>query len=186
MKYTATYTGGITDYSVPLEASAGLARKFGYDIPKDRLSGLSGMFPSPIDTVQDALSKIMPILAGTGTVELARQVRAADISDGLSHTFMLTEVAGRPQRWQGGAWTGVNEPLNAAWSDPRTILQIEGVSTGNRTCLLQCDNSNEIYSFHPSGVNFLFADGHVELATKETDPRVILAWVSYNRADAAP
>jgi prepilin-type processing-associated H-X9-DG protein len=185
-KYTATYRGGITDYAVPLSAEKGLAKRFGYDIPNDDFVGLQGMFPLPLSTVQKAIATFTPILAGSGTVELQRRLKAAEITDGMSHTFMLTEVAGRPQRWQNGTWTGVNEPLNAAWADPRTVLAINGVTTGKGTCLMQCDNQDEIYSFHPSGVNFLFADGHAQIASANTDPRVILAWLSPDRADAGP
>ncbi|HEY1601864.1 MAG TPA: DUF1559 domain-containing protein [Pirellulales bacterium] len=186
-KYTATYEAGISDYAIPLEAAKGLAQRFGYEFSKDSFIGLQSMFPVPIGTVPEAITTLSPLLVGSTTVELKKQTKASDITDGLSHTFALTEVAGRPQRWQNGSWTGLNEPLNAAWADPRTVLQINGVpGPDGNPCLLQCDNSTEIYSFHPAGVNFLFADGHVQTVPAGTDPRVILAWLSPNQADAAP
>lgn len=184
-KYSATYAAAITDYVVPWSTSRLIAEQLGYEIPKEKFFGVGSMMPLPINTLQEALSSVGPVVAGSGTVELARRFKAAEITDGLTHTFMLTECAGRPQRWQNGAWTGAQEPLDASWANPLLGLQITGAPgpSGKPNCLIQCDNDNEIYSFHPGGVNFLFADGHVQLASADLPPKVLLAWLSPNEAD---
>jgi prepilin-type processing-associated H-X9-DG protein len=141
------------------------------------------MFPPLGADDKLARSKIITLITGSGEIVFSGRIRAAQITDGLSRTFMLTEVSGRPARWQMGVRTGLGEPLPAAWADPSTVLRIRGVSDPPGRCLLQCDNHDEIYSFHPSGVNFLFADGHVEHLDESTEPRIILALMTPNQGD---
>lgn len=183
-KYSATYPAAITDYVVAFDTAKSMASRFGYPVTDDQFFGVLGMYPMPINNVPEALTALAPILASSGSADLQRRYTAEEITDGLSHTFMLTESAGRPQRWQNGAWTGANEPLDAGWANPFINLEINGVSGPKGFCLMQCDNDNEIYSFHPAGVNFLFADGHVQLAQPETDPKILLAWLSPDQADS--
>ncbi len=178
-KYSTEYRGGVTDYSIPTNAEDGVARELGYDIAANDPVALEGMFPSPF--AQDPntiLSKFTSVMESSGTIEFSRRLRAAEVIDGLSHTFLLTEVAGRPQRWQMGVRTKAGEPLHSAWADLGTQLRINGISSPTGRCLLQCDNDDEIYSFHPGVIIFLFADGHIEIVRTETDARVILAWLT--------
>ena len=182
-KYSAKFQGAVTDYSVPVEASAALAKQFGYAIPTNDLAGLGGMFPWPIDDTKTLYAKATLLLATSETVRFSRRIKASEVTDGMSNTFLLTEVAGRPERWQNGRHSGLGEPWQSAWSDPRTVLQIDGTDGPSGKCLLQCDNENEIYSFHPAGANFLFADGHVQTAPANTDPRIILEWLTPGHID---
>jgi prepilin-type processing-associated H-X9-DG protein len=74
--------------------------------------------------------------------------------------------------------------VESAWADPFIAFRIGGLGEGaaENRCLLQCDNT-ETYSFHPAGINFLFADGHVTTLAADTDPRLILALMTPNRHD---
>lgn len=182
-KYSGTYRGGITDYSIPLQVDDGLAKRLGYDLPAEGAKeGLRSMFPSPLLKEDgDLAKKFQSVMLTAGTVEFSERLRAAQITDGLSKTLMMTEVAGRPQHWESGIHTQRQEPLNAAWADPWIAFRV--ASTPGGECVLQCDNDGNIYSFHPSGVQFLFADGHVELIAPETDPRVIVAFATADRGD---
>src|SRR3990172_3791027 len=97
-----------------------------------------------------------------GLVELAVQTKAAQITDGLAHTIMMTEVAGRPQHWENGVRTARLEPLASAWADPGCALfDIRGIATEGEKCAIGCANTSEedgeIYSFHTGGANFVFA-----------------------------
>ncbi len=112
--------------------------------------------------------------------EIKQQTRARQITDGLSHTFMMTEVAGRPQHWQAGQRVPTGEPVDSAWANP---LGMGCLLDGDGTAILQQDNEYQIYSFHPGGANFVFADGHVELFDETTDPRIILAIMTPNRKE---
>jgi prepilin-type processing-associated H-X9-DG protein/prepilin-type N-terminal cleavage/methylation domain-containing protein len=184
-KYSTVFRGGITDYSVPIQVEDGLARILGYKVAIGDSVGLPSMFPSPIEQGSQTLAlQFRAISDSSGVMELARQTRAAQITDGLSHTFMMTEAAGRPEHWQMGVRMPELEPLNSAWADPWTALRIKGtLMADGQKCVFQCGNAGEIYSFHPEGVNFLFADGHVEFLPAETDPHVIVALMTPNQGD---
>ncbi len=171
-KFTATYKGAITDYSVPAHASRKLAQSVGYILEDNSIKELPSMFPLP-DT-KKLLAALLPVLVSSAVVEISERTRAAQITDGLSHTFMLTEVAGRPQRWQFGLHTSLGEPLTSAWADPSIVFKIKGVATADGTCLLNCDNNGGIYSFHGESVNFLFADGHVDSLHTDIEPALLL------------
>jgi prepilin-type processing-associated H-X9-DG protein len=178
-KYSLTYRGAITSYAVPIQAEDGFARSFGYDVKPGDEAGLASLFPSPIANNINALAKIKSVWNSPGIVEFSARTPASQVTDGLSHTFILTEVAGRPEHWLFGQHVSIAEPLPSAWADPRIALQISGTEQpGGGKCIMQCDNNNEIYSFHPNGVNFLFADGHVQFVDASVDGRTILTWLT--------
>lgn len=177
-KYATEYLGGITDYVIPTNAEDGVARDFGYQVAVNDPVGLGSVFPQPFEKSEDIVLKLTSIIASNNTVMFDRRIKTAEITDGLSYTFIMTEDVGRPQRWQRGKRTKKDEPLRSAWADPGTILRINGYGTSEGRCLLNCENEDEIYSFHPGIVNFLFADGHVESVQDDTDPRVVLEWLT--------
>jgi prepilin-type processing-associated H-X9-DG protein len=98
--------------------------------------------------------------------------RPADVRDGLSQTITLVEDAGRPRLYRmGQATSGVAD--NAGWADPQYEIALDGadrLTTGHGqglgTCVMNCTNHNEVYSFHPGGANLLFADGAVRLVSE--------------------
>ncbi len=184
-KYATVFRGGVTDYSVPIQVEDGLARSLGYKVAVGDSAGLPSMFPSALEQSSAELAlRFKAIWDNSGVVELIRQTRPAQITDGLSHTFMMTEAAGRPEHWQMGMRTSELEPLTSAWADPWTALRIKGtLIDGGVKCVFQCSNAGEIYSFHPDGVNFLFADGHVEFLQADTNPHVIVALMTPNQGD---
>jgi prepilin-type N-terminal cleavage/methylation domain-containing protein/prepilin-type processing-associated H-X9-DG protein len=104
--------------------------------------------------------------------------RVIDIEDGLSNTFMVLEDAGRPDYWEQGKSTG-NYPADAEkWADPQNKIVIQAVCNGTQT--INCNNGNEIYSFHPHGANFLFGDGAVRFLRQDLAPATFVAL--YTRA----
>lgn len=81
------------------------------------------------------------------------------VTDGLSNTFMVFEDAGRPLLFTGNKQTGTSGAGAERWSDPVNRITVEawcGTSTIN------CNNNNELYSFHPLSINILFGDGAVK------------------------
>ena len=88
--------------------------------------------------------------------------KQSDISDGLSQTFMVFEDAGRPERYEEGAWTppsnGRYPARNEHWADPENRITIQALCRGNQ--VVNCNNGNDIYSFHlGNGANYCFGDG---------------------------
>ncbi len=82
-------------------------------------------------------------------------------------TFLLVEDAGRPELYRMGRHA-VGGAGNGAWADPDYELALDGSDTlytgqgqGQGTCVMNCTNDNEVYSFHPGGANMLYADGSV-------------------------
>jgi prepilin-type N-terminal cleavage/methylation domain-containing protein/prepilin-type processing-associated H-X9-DG protein len=113
-------------------------------------------------------------------------VRVAQVTDGMSHTFMVEEDAGRP------VWYGSTGPANVpaykgapgtspqgggAWADPLNYIATNGSDPSGSgiaaaggfmglpaapwTCANGCSNDSEIFAFHPGGSNVTFGDGSV-------------------------
>lgn len=180
-KYSTTYTGGISDYSVPLRAENQLAQSLGYQTPKKSFDELRSAFPLP--ETNKLIKDLLGILNSPGFVDVSERMRAAQITDGLSKTFFMTEAAGRPQHWRSGSRTELHEPLMSAWADPMIGLLIRDPESKTGTCLINCDNEANIYSFHADGAVFLFGDGHVTLLSDDTEARVLLAFMTPARGD---
>lgn len=178
-KYSMTYASTFSDYNVLAGCENDIAVLLGVQKKTGSPVALSGMFPFPIDNESDALKAIAPIIDSTETIVLRKGLRPEDVIDGLSNTLMVVEVAGRPQHWENGLRTELREPVDRPWGDPH-IQELNAVGTDTR--LLQVDNIESLYSFHPSGVNLLFADGHVVTAHSETESILILEWMSPDQA----
>jgi len=90
--------------------------------------------------------------------------KTGEITDGMSNTFMIFEDAGRPGKWKDRQATDT-AILNAnwPWSDPQNKITIQVRSDCLNKTFFNCNNGNEIYSFHnsTSGGNFAFGDGSV-------------------------
>jgi prepilin-type N-terminal cleavage/methylation domain-containing protein/prepilin-type processing-associated H-X9-DG protein len=107
--------------------------------------------------------------------------RVAEVTDGLSQTILLVEDAGRPELWKMGRRIA-GKAGNCGWADPHFEVALDGsdtLPTGSGQalgpCVMNCTNDNEAYSFHPGGVNLLFADAHVRLVSQTIAPEVFAA-----------
>jgi prepilin-type processing-associated H-X9-DG protein len=186
-KYSTTFEGAVSDYAVPIQIEDGLARGFGYDVPKGSQPGLRSMFPSPLEQGAAVLGPLFKGVSDGGSATLLLRLRPRDIKDGLSSTMAFAEAAGRPQHWSMGKRTRKYEPLVSAWADPWIALRIKGsITPDQQRCVFGCDNDGEIYGFHPGGVNLLFADGHVDFVSADADPRLILGFVTPDQNDNKP
>jgi prepilin-type N-terminal cleavage/methylation domain-containing protein/prepilin-type processing-associated H-X9-DG protein len=126
----------------------------------------------------------------------------ASITDGTSNSAMIGEMTARPigynhfrQVYQDtlhGNTTidGIIAPApggGGAWADPFSYAHLHGASLqGTRGAgyyLINASTDNELYSFHPGGVNMLFADGSVHFLKETIDRRIIVYLVC--RADGS-
>jgi prepilin-type N-terminal cleavage/methylation domain-containing protein/prepilin-type processing-associated H-X9-DG protein len=89
--------------------------------------------------------------------------RPADVTDGMSNTIMVAEDAGRPDFYAtGGKLLGVLK--EGGWADPNAAFSIDGANLDGTVpggCPMNCSNNSEVYSFHTTGANVVFADGSV-------------------------
>jgi prepilin-type N-terminal cleavage/methylation domain-containing protein len=110
-----------------------------------------------------------------------RAPQATDIEDGLSNTFMVFEDAGRPIRYEGGRENEVTSgyaATNGNWGDPDNKITVQDICRG--TDVQNCNNGNEIYSFHIQGVNNVFGDGSVHFIRQDIAPKIFVALFSRN------
>ena len=104
-------------------------------------------------------------------MDLESEPRIRDVTDGTAQTFLYFEIAGRPERYEAGKSVGVTLKTSR-WADPDFAFGI------NDYCgrLWNCNNAEEIYSFHPGGCNFPFVDGSVRFLSDDLDVRVFCAY----------
>lgn len=131
----------------------------------------------------------------------SQAVKLAEITDGLSNTILVVECAGRPSLYQkrrlvpdGAApktWSGTASvtrpfPTGGVWASHNKGFLVAGSQNdGNTairpgTCLINCSNDNEIYSFHPGGANVLMSDGSVTFLSEAVALELVVAMVSRN------
>lgn len=177
-RHSGTYRGTITDYAQPVKAARDFANLFGYNVT-DYFAELPSMFPLPPQ--EKALASAVQVIVSSSVFVLNEQTRANQVTDGLSNTFMMAEQAGRPQHWRAGNRIYADEPLACAWANPVAMFIIIDGKEGSP--VLQQDNERQLYSFHPAGVNFLFADGHVDFLAEDVDPRLILGLMTPNHGE---
>jgi len=151
---------------------------------------------APISAVTGLYTKLSaPAPASpTGFLQLNRTTRVAEVTDGLSNTIMLTECADRPQEWQGGSKTASLTVSGGSWADVDSAFEINGsqptaaysqtVANGG-TCMINCTNRNEIYSFHPGAANAIMGDGSVKTLTAGIAPLTLAALVTRAGGDIA-
>src|SRR5262249_17421246 len=117
-----------------------------------------------------------------GVLTLNYMTRQAEITDGTSHTILLTEDAGRPRQWRVGRAGPDNSVSGCPWVGGGNAITVQGSSPDGAKrlgpCALNCNNDREVYSFHPGGANAVFADGSVHFLKAGMAVRVLAALVT--------
>jgi prepilin-type N-terminal cleavage/methylation domain-containing protein len=127
---------------------------------------------------------------GTGVLFRNRQIAIKQITDGLSHTIMISERASRqsPQStWVGAITDSEVPPKNATYDaegPPVLVLTNTGTAADGRVPNNTLDHVEDSNSEHPQGVHLMFADGSVQAIDNDIDPSV---WVALGtRAGSEP
>jgi prepilin-type processing-associated H-X9-DG protein len=116
-----------------------------------------------------------------GVLTLNGQVRVKDITDGTSTTLVVSEVAGRPQRWELGRAESGLDLLGGPWSAPANMVELGGNLMGvgeDSPGIVNRSNNQQLYGFHPGGVNGLFADGSVRFLSSNLDVHTLVSLVT--------
>lgn len=115
-----------------------------------------------------------------GALHIDKMTPIAAITDGTSNTMLLIEDAGQPNQYILGRDTGTTLNEGRGWADPDGISgSMDGThpTTGainggsitpgaGATGIMNINNYSEPYSFHPGGINVVFADGSAHFITQ--------------------
>jgi type II secretory pathway pseudopilin PulG len=115
-----------------------------------------------------------------------RQVRTRQVLDGLSHTWLYLEGAGKPylfgqvrEHGQKVIHLGEIDPSRNSrfrWASPKTWMTINDVCRDAQ--VVNCNNVNQPFGFHPGGLNVSSADGSVRFRSEHIAPNVLVARVT--------
>jgi prepilin-type N-terminal cleavage/methylation domain-containing protein len=112
------------------------------------------------------------------------------ITDGRSNTFLISEDAGRPDAWHAGKLVTANGQTDGGWADDECEYITHGFvadgSTNPGPCHTNCTNNNEVYGFHNSGANHVFADGSVHFITQSMTIRVFVRLITKAGGEVTP
>ncbi|MBN2022290.1 MAG: DUF1559 domain-containing protein [Pirellulales bacterium] len=111
------------------------------------------------------------------------RISADDVTDGLSQSILMVEDAGRPYYYIEGV--DQSTTIGASeWANPDSWFWIHNVCRG--TSMINCNNSNEIYSFHVGGALFAFGDGSCHLLSVDIDPELFTSMFTRAAGDIVP
>ncbi|WP_145266600.1 DUF1559 family PulG-like putative transporter [Tautonia plasticadhaerens] len=106
------------------------------------------------------------------------------IRDGLSNTFWVIEMGGKPTHYLRGI-AQPSAPPDFNWYGPwagNNGLALNTFTADGRMipgpCVMNCSNEFQPMGFHPGGANFGFADGSVRFLKETMNPDVFRAFGS--------
>jgi len=122
------------------------------------------------------------------TMQIKETTRFRDATDGLSNTILYFEMAGRPKLYRNGKDNGALVWSQAQWSAPwsfSTGIDIytsspDGITQGG-SCVMNCTNEWQPYSFHTGGVQITMGDGSGRFLNDSINGQVL--WALLGRGD---
>jgi prepilin-type N-terminal cleavage/methylation domain-containing protein len=108
-------------------------------------------------------------------------------TDGASNTFMWFETGGRPFRYKDGQPVlvrGVPDFTQGGYS----WAQFENWHAVHDRCgtsMMNCNNNEEIYSFHIGGCYFVMGDGSVQFLNETIDPDAFVSLFTRDSDDVS-
>jgi prepilin-type N-terminal cleavage/methylation domain-containing protein/prepilin-type processing-associated H-X9-DG protein len=185
--------------STPLDPSRRADGSANPDAPAAADYAAIGAVAPELMSVSPALVASTPAPLNKAVMTPGQGTAVADIADGASNSLMVIEDAGRPRFFVRNRAPGpqphddgcgnANVPASgvisgAAWADPATEIPLHGFAADGLTCPgpcpMNCTNNNEPYSFHPGGINAVFADGSVKFIGERVSIRTFAALVTAN------
>ena len=112
------------------------------------------------------------------------KITTQKITDGLSKSYMIFEGAGRPLFYRNGRQDASRSNITGArWADDAAEFWVHDLCNG--ASMMNCNNNNEIYSFHVGGCMFSMGDGSVRFVTADIDPEPFISAFTRAAEDVA-
>jgi len=149
-------------------------------------SGVQGglMTAGLVDTITVSSGMLQANDSPDGTFGMRKM---AFCTDGLSNTIMYSECSDRPDHYQMGKKVGTGVS-GASWADYEQDFSLHGRTTAMGDfgpCGINCDNDNEVYSFHTGGANAAFGDGTVRFLAASINIRILARLVTAQGGEVA-
>jgi prepilin-type N-terminal cleavage/methylation domain-containing protein/prepilin-type processing-associated H-X9-DG protein len=138
-------------------------------------------------------TNLAPVLyAGPGEDNLPHPIKK--ITDGMSHTALICEQAGRPDHYVFRKQQPTNANLQfsnwwMAWASQRVLAYQgydgSGLDAGG-VCAVNCNNSQGVYSFHSGGANLSFCDGSARFINENVSVRIMFAFLTRAAGETIP
>ena len=127
--------------------------------------------------------------------------RISGVSDGLSNTLLLVELAGRPEAWQTNIRVATNgfpvvpnsgnaNTVGAGWGNPYNGENWVSGSLYDGTgaqgpCMINCTNVTDrgIYGFHTNGAAVVMGDGSVRFLTSSMNPKNFVYMITARKGE---
>ena len=127
--------------------------------------------------------------------------RISAVSDGVSNTLLLVELAGRPEAWQSNIRVATNgfpvvpnsgnaNTVGAGWGNPYNGENWVNGSLYDGTgiqgpCMIHCTNVNGrgIYGFHTNGATVVMGDGSVRFLTSSMNPKNFVYMITAKKGE---
>jgi len=152
----------------------------------DSRLGPPSVYPGGLDLVDAETISINQLgFPSSGLLRKNETTRSSDATDGLSHTILYAESAGRPYLYQNGKLVSSDLSLDhingGGWARPASDFSIDGASIDGTTTpgpkainatngalalaypdpYYSSEGTGEVYSFHSGGAFTVFGDGSV-------------------------
>ena len=172
-KSTPLPTSGATDYTVCEQINLGSGNG-PYELVQQRL--VKGR-TNAIGNWQSVLSVRTKASLRDGVKSDPPNIRRPKLKytiDGLSNTFMFFETGGRPIYFKDGSQVATKPETSGghSWAKYENWHDVH-----NRcgTSFMNCNNNEEIYSFHQGGCFYGYGDGSVHFHQESMDPDVFVS-----------
>jgi len=144
--------------------------------------------------------------AGQGAMPQGSKTKWRDLTDGLVHTILVAESAGKPVLWRGNKPVDVFPTVRnngGGWARAASDFSLDGIGPGGVApgpLAINAANgedvglvfphpyygtlgTGEIYSFHPGAAQFLFADGSVQTINQSISIRTLAKLITIREGE---
>jgi|694.fasta_scaffold58973_6 prepilin-type N-terminal cleavage/methylation domain-containing protein len=130
---------------------------------------------------------------GDGCLVKDKTTPISAITDGLSKTLLFVECAGRPQIYRQKVASTVETNQCVGWADNLGPFKLDpmnsnGIKTPkaspNDGVPMNATNDGEAYSFHPNGINVVFADSSTKLLSEQIDLKVFCGIITRGHGES--